>query len=105
MPGDDIDWQSEGDACVRLLRDLIRIPTVNPPGNERPAADLLAEFLRGAGLEPRVVESAPGRASVIARHAGTGTEPPLLLNGHLDVVEADESQWTHPPFAAEVADG
>ena len=102
---DEIDWAVEGDACVRLLRDLLRIPTVNPPGNERPAAELVAEFLRERRLEPKIVESEPMRASVIARYAGTGQLPPLLLTGHLDVVEADAATWTRPPFSGDVADG
>src|SRR5258708_37437844 len=100
-----INWDEEGASCVSLLRDLIRIPTVNPPGNERPAAERVAEFLRGAGVEPKIVEAEPGRASLVARYAGTGELPPLLLNAHLDVVEADEATWTRPPFSADVADG
>lgn len=100
-----IDWAVEGDACVRLLQELIRIPTVNPPGGERRAAELVADFLRGHGLEPVVVESEPERASVVARYAGSGKLAPLLLTGHLDVVEADAATWTHPPFSAELADG
>jgi acetylornithine deacetylase/succinyl-diaminopimelate desuccinylase-like protein len=101
----DIDWSQEGDACVALLRDLLRIPTVNPPGNERPAAERVAEFLRVAGLEPTIVESDPGRASLVVRFKGTGDRAPLLLNGHLDVVEADESTWTRPPFSGDIFDG
>src|SRR3954462_13403609 len=93
--GDAIDWAREGDRCVALLRELIRIPTVNPPGNERRAAELVAEFLRAQGVEPRVLESFPERASVGARIRGTGEQPPLLLNGHLDVVEAEEAGWAH----------
>ena len=102
---DLIDWDAEGDTCVALLRDLLRIPTVNPPGNERPAAERVADFLREHRLEPKVVESDPTRASVIARYAGKGTLPPLLLTGHLDVVEADPSTWKRPPFSADIADG
>ncbi|HEX9295132.1 MAG TPA: M20/M25/M40 family metallo-hydrolase [Polyangiaceae bacterium] len=101
----DVDWVKEGDTCVRLFSELIRIPTVNPPGNERPAAELIADFLRGEGLEPKVLESEPRRASVVVRYAGTGELPPLLLNAHLDVVEADASSWAHPPFSAATADG
>ena len=52
-----------------------------------------------------MVESEPERASVVARYAGTGELPPLLLTGHLDVVEADASTWTRPPFSADLADG
>jgi acetylornithine deacetylase/succinyl-diaminopimelate desuccinylase-like protein len=87
------------------LKSLIRLDTTNPPGNERQAADLLAGELREAGLEPRVLEGAPGRTNVVARLRGTGAAPPLLLTAHLDVVEADASTWTHPPFSALEADG
>ncbi|HEY3594349.1 MAG TPA: M20/M25/M40 family metallo-hydrolase [Polyangiaceae bacterium] len=102
---DGIDWDAEGETCIRLLCDLIRIPTVNPPGNERQAAQLVADFLRAAGLEPQVLESAPERANVVARCKGSGEAPPLLLTGHLDVVEADESNWMRPPFSADRAEG
>ena len=101
----EVDWAKEGDACVELLRRLIRVPTVNPPGNERPAAELVAEMLLAAGLEPTIVESEPGRANLVVRYRGTGELPPVLLNAHLDVVEADESDWTHAPFSADLADG
>jgi acetylornithine deacetylase/succinyl-diaminopimelate desuccinylase-like protein len=89
------------DLCQRLLR----IDTTNPPGNELPAAQLLAEELHQAGLEPVVMESAPGRGNVVTRLRGTGDKPPLLLTAHLDVVEAEPSSWRHPPFCGEVHDG
>ncbi|HSN82086.1 MAG TPA: M20/M25/M40 family metallo-hydrolase [Polyangiales bacterium] len=89
------------DLCQRLLR----IDTTNPPGNELPAAQLLAEELHQAGLEPAVMESAPGRGNVVTRLRGTGDKPPLLLTAHLDVVEAEPSAWRHPPFCGEVHDG
>ena len=91
--------------AFRLCQQLLRINTTNPPGNELPAAELLADELRGAGLEPVVLESAPGRGNVVARLRGTGEKPPLLLTAHLDVVEADPSAWDHPPFSGEVHDG
>ncbi len=89
----------------RLCQRLLRIDTTNPPGNEREAAELVAEELSSAGLEPIVLESAPKRANVVARIRGTGEKPPLLLTAHLDVVEADASAWEHPPFCGEVHDG
>ncbi len=89
----------------RLCQQLLRIDTTNPPGNELPAAELLAEELSAAGLDPTVLESAPGRGNVIARIRGTGEKPPLLLTAHLDVVEAEPSHWEHPPFCGEVHDG
>ena len=89
----------------RLCQQLLRIDTTNPPGNELPAAQLLAEELSAAGLDPVVLESAPGRGNVIARIRGTGELPPLLLTAHLDVVEADPDHWDHPPFCGEVHEG
>ncbi|MGD8318687.1 MAG: M20/M25/M40 family metallo-hydrolase, partial [Myxococcales bacterium] len=88
-----------------LCQRLLRIDTTNPPGNELPAAELLAEELRSAGLDPVVLQSAAGRGNVVARLAGTGQLPPLLLTAHLDVVEAEPSAWQHPPFCGEVHDG
>ncbi|MCA9530979.1 MAG: M20/M25/M40 family metallo-hydrolase [Myxococcales bacterium] len=93
------------DHAFRLCQQLIRIDTTNPPGNERAAADLVATELSAAGLSPTLLESAPGRANVVARLKGNGEKPPLLLTAHLDVVEAEPDAWTHPPFSGEVADG
>ena len=99
-----VDWDREGAAAVELLRDLIRFDTTNPPGDEAACAAFCADRLRDAGLEPEILTSAPGRDNVVARMTG-GVEPPLLLTAHLDVVPAEADRWTHPPFAAEIADG
>lgn len=106
-----IDWKAEGFTCVELLRDLIRIPTVNRgtgeagDANETVAAERIAEHLRAAGVEPKIVEKKKGRGNLIARIKGDGSKPPLLLNAHLDVVEADAGRWKHDPFGAEIHDG
>jgi acetylornithine deacetylase/succinyl-diaminopimelate desuccinylase-like protein len=98
--------------ATHFLQELIRIDTTNPPGNELPAAEYIAGLLRKEGLQPAVLESAPGRGSVVVRlcqHESLsdcrGAQDALLLMSHLDVVPADAGEWTHPPFAAEVADG
>ncbi len=91
--------------AVDLMRDLIRIDTTNPPGNETAAAEYMASVLRRDGFEPMVLEPLPGRGSVIARLPGSGEKGALLLMSHLDVVPADAKEWDHPPFAAEVVDG
>jgi acetylornithine deacetylase/succinyl-diaminopimelate desuccinylase-like protein len=96
---------SLGEHALRLCQQLLRIDTTNPPGNERAAIDLLAGELAAAGLSPVIHEAAPGRANLVVRHKGSGARPPLLLAAHLDVVEADASRWSHPPFAGEIADG
>lgn len=95
---------------VRIARDLIRFDTTNRGGGdaepERPAADYVAAYLTDLGLEPQIFESAPGRASVIARVPGADpTLPALVLHGHLDVVPADAANWTVDPFAGTIQDG
>ncbi len=96
---------------VEICRDLLRIDTTNTGDNEtsageRAAAEYVAEKLADVGLEPHVHESAPGRASVVARFAGEDpSRDALLVHGHLDVVPADASEWSVPPFAAEIKDG
>ncbi len=105
VPSLDMDWSQVVEETVHHLRALIRIPTVNPPGNETAAAQYLADVLRAEGLDPVVVESAPGRGNLIVRVKGTGESAPLLLLSHLDVVPAEPEQWTYPPFSGEVADG
>jgi acetylornithine deacetylase/succinyl-diaminopimelate desuccinylase-like protein len=100
-----IDWTAIRDEAVRLLRELLRIDTTNPPGNEHAAAEFLAALLVREGFEPRLLTSQPGRTSVIARLSGSGERGPLLLQGHTDVVPADPAEWSRPPFSGDLADG
>lgn len=100
-----LDWDRVSEESVDLFRDLLRIDTTNPPGNERPAAERLARLFEGAGIEYTLIESAPTRANIVARLKGSGEKGPLLLNGHLDVVPADAEHWSQPPFEANIANG
>ena len=94
-----------GEEVVELCRDLIRIDSTNPTSNERAAAEWVAERLTEAGLEPTLLESEPGRASVVARWAGEDSgRDALLVHGHLDVVPADAGDWQVDPFAGEIRD-
>ena len=90
---------------TNLLSDLIRMNTTNPPGNETEAAKYLAETLEKDGFKCELLESAPGRGSVITRLKGTGEKPSLLLLSHLDVVAANPKEWSVDPFAGLVKDG
>jgi acetylornithine deacetylase/succinyl-diaminopimelate desuccinylase-like protein len=93
------------DEIVHFLQTLIRFNTSNPPGNETPAAEWIADVLRNEGLEPVALESAPMRGNVVTRLKGTGEEAPLLLMSHIDVVPVEEDKWIHPPFGGEIHDG
>ena len=95
------------DEVTSLCSDLIRINTSNRGDNsgpgERQAAEHVATLLAEVGLEPTILESAPGRASVVTRIAGEDqTRPALLLHGHLDVVPADAADWQVDPFSGHV---
>ena len=98
------------DEVASLCSDLIRIDTTNRgdhsgPG-ERAAAEHVAALLAEVGLAPQILESHPGRASVVTRMAGEDpSRPALLVHGHLDVVPADAADWTRHPFAGDIADG
>lgn len=88
-----------------LLSNLIRLNTTNPPGNETQAATYIAKYLSKEGFESEIIESAPGRGNVITNLKGTGEKPSLLLLSHLDVVAANPTEWTVPPFEGKVVDG
>lgn len=100
-------------ALVELTRELVRFPTVNPPGEAyEPCARHLGERLHHAGFEVTYIraEGALGdserypRINVVARRDGRGPGPCVHFNGHIDVVEAAHG-WTHDPFAGVVQDG
>lgn len=90
---------------VELLRDLIRFDTTNPPGNEGECIGYVKRLLDDAGVESRIFARDDARPNLIARLPGAGDAPPLLLYGHVDVVQTAGQQWTHPPFGAELVDG
>jgi acetylornithine deacetylase/succinyl-diaminopimelate desuccinylase-like protein len=98
------NWNGIRDEVTRYLQDLIRIDTTNPPGNETQAAEYLAGIFKREGIEPTVLESAPGRGNIIARLKGDGRAAPLLLMVHLDVVPVEHDKWTHPPFGGNIVD-
>jgi acetylornithine deacetylase/succinyl-diaminopimelate desuccinylase-like protein len=91
--------------AAELLQKLIRFDTTNPPGNEAECVQFIRGLLSAAGIETAVFAKTPERPSLIARIAGEGKAPPLLLYGHVDVVTTEDQQWRHPPFAGDVVDG
>ncbi|MFF2370697.1 M20/M25/M40 family metallo-hydrolase [Agromyces sp. NPDC058110] len=103
--------------ALHYIRELIRIDSVNTgdlrtiSDGETRAARLVQSALAEAGLESELVESTPGRGSVVARLRGAGPDggPPergaLVVHAHLDVVPVEGQDWRHPPFGAEIHDG
>ena len=93
------------DEAAELLQELLRLDTVNPPGNETAAAELLRAHLDDAGLTCEFYARVPERANLVARLPGRGEGPSLLLLSHTDTVVADPSEWRVDPWSGEVRDG
>ncbi|MFL5732781.1 MAG: M20/M25/M40 family metallo-hydrolase [Chloroflexia bacterium] len=99
------NWQALLDECIHHLQALIQLDTSNPPGNEIIAAHYIAAQLEEEGIACEIVESAPGRANLRAVLKGDGSERPLLLMSHTDVVPVEPKYWSREPFSGEIADG
>lgn len=98
---------------VELTVDLVRFPTVNPPGDAyRPCADYIARVLTKLGFDCRLMTATgePGhtdkypRTNIVARREGSRPGPTVHFNAHIDVVEAGHG-WTVPPFEGVIRDG
>lgn len=98
-------WEKYQDEAVRLLQEYLRVDTSNPPGDEAKAAEFFKRLFDEAGIPNTVYPYAPGRANLIAILKGDGSERPLVLLNHMDVVHADPKNWRVPPFAGEIVNG
>ena len=119
--------EDPSDELAELAAELVRIPTENPPGDERACAEFVVEWFDEQGIDATLFEEpSADRAQAVAvvgevaeggkdrdgdegevsGDSEAGDEgPTLVLNGHLDVVPAgDRDQWTHDPFAGTVKD-
>lgn len=92
------------DEAVTLLQELLRLDTVNPPGNETVAAELLRGYLARNGVDSTLVAKVPERANLTARLRG-GDGPTLALIAHTDTVVADASEWQRDPWSGDLVDG
>jgi len=100
-----IEWPPYQDETVQLMHEYLRINTSNPPGNELAAAEFFHRLFEKAGIPSTIYPYAPGRADIYAVIKGDGTLRPLILLNHMDVVQADPSDWRLPPFSGEVLNG
>jgi len=106
MPKPDLN--KLGDEAQGWLSDLVKINSVNPPGNEAVVAKYISAIFQKEGISNEVLEMAPGRSIVVARlQAGPLPDPSnaLLLVAHQDTVGVDPAKWTADPFSAAVRDG
>ena len=104
---------SRRDDLILLTQDLIRIPTLNPPGeNYRDICEFLERRLTKHGFSTEMVRAygTPGdsdkypRWNLVARREGAGSGECVHFNSHIDVVEVG-SGWTHDPFGGALVDG
>lgn len=100
-----LDLQAIGAEVSCLLSRYVQLDTSNPPGNESLGAGFVSSYLAAEGIAAQIIESAPGRANVIARLPGKSRGQALLLVHHMDVVPATASEWSVPPFSGQLQDG
>jgi acetylornithine deacetylase/succinyl-diaminopimelate desuccinylase-like protein len=97
-----MDLQAE---TTDVLQRLVRFNTVNPPGDERPAVEYLAKYLRHAGFEVELLSASEARPNLVATLDGSEDGPSLCFLGHVDTVRADPPEWRHDPWSGDVAEG
>jgi len=100
-PDEEVLAGVDDDETLDLLQRLVRTPSGNPPGGEARVAELLADFLRTRGFEPRLHEIEAGRANLTAVFDTGSPGPTLMLNGHLDTMPAGPG-WTTDPLGGVV---
>lgn len=100
-----VNWDEAGEEALNHLSELIRINTVNPPGNESSAAIYVQQVLATEHIDSELLALDPARANLVARIKGNGSKRPLLLMGHTDVVGVQADRWTEPPFSGLRKDG
>ena len=91
--------------AVDLLSSLLRLNTVNPPGDELEAQQMLASVLTEAGFEVTLIGRTPSRSNLVARLRGKADGPTLCLLSHVDTVLANPAEWQRDPWGGEVVDG
>lgn len=104
VPMNDLEQYINADNIRSLLQKLIRSKSLNPPGDVRECAGLIAEELKQRDLPAEIVEEKPGVSNVVSFLEGQAGGKTLLWNGHFDVVPPGEN-WTIDPFGGECRDG
>ena len=93
------------DELLKLCSDLIRIPSVNPPGDVEEIVKYICDYLAKNNVSYEVLRPTPGTPDIVAIY-GKPTGKKLILNGHCDVVPiGDRERWAFDPFSGEIRDG
>jgi acetylornithine deacetylase/succinyl-diaminopimelate desuccinylase-like protein len=100
-----VDWQAIGAEAVDHLVELVKIRSVNPPGNETEVVRYLETVLDAEGIPSQTFALDPARANLVARIRGNGSKRPILIMGHTDVVGVQEDKWFADPFSGMRKDG
>ena len=100
-----VDWKAIGDEAVDHLVELVKIRSINPPGNETEVANYLRAVLAAEGIESELYSLDPSRANLVARTEGNGSKRPLIIMGHTDVVGVQPEKWFADPFSGLREDG
>lgn len=94
-----VDWDTVGREAIDHLVELVKIPSVNPPGNETEVAEYVKAALEAEGIDSDLYALDPARANLVARLQGNGSREPLLIMGHTDVVGVQPDKWYEDPFS------
>jgi len=100
-----VDWDAVGSEAIGHLVELVRIRSVNPPGNETEVAEYVRAALAAEGIDSKLFALDPRRANLVARIEGNGRKQPILIMGHSDVVGVQEDKWFADPFSGIREDG
>jgi acetylornithine deacetylase/succinyl-diaminopimelate desuccinylase-like protein len=100
-----IDWDEVGAESIDHLVELIQIDSSNPPGNETDVANYLQRVLAAEGLQSELFALEESRANLVSRIRGNGSQRPILLMGHTDVVGVQADKWYADPFSGMRQDG
>ena len=100
-----VDWDAVGREAIDHLVELIKIPSVNPPGNETEVASYIKAVFDAEGIESELYALDPARANLVTRLRGNGSKKPILIMGHTDVVGVQADKWYADPFSGIRQDG
>ena len=96
----------EAERVIAICCQLVQIPSEDPPGDTREIAAFIGGYLKGEGVDARIVSPHPEKPNVVAEVVGGRPGPTVVFNGHMDTFPVgDRARWSYDPFGGELADG